>query len=71
VSKYTTNKICFFYFSVFFGKVVSITSGSTPTDPGETVYHIKILFVLKVYIYIFQSEGKLINNVIIFVRQEM
>jgi len=61
------NKI-FFYFSVFFGKIVSITSGSTPTDPGETVYHIKILFILKVYI--FQSEGKLIQ-VVIFIRQEM
>ena len=61
------NKIIF-YFSVFFGKIVSITSGSTPTDPGETVYHIKILFILKVYI--FQSEGKLIQ-VVIFIRQEM
>jgi len=61
------NKIIF-YFSVFFGKIVSITSGSTPTDPGETVYHIKILFILKVYI--FQSEGKLIQ-VVIFVRQEV
>jgi len=61
------NKIIF-YFAVFFGKIVSITSGSIPTDPGETFYHIKIVFVLKVYI--FQSEGKLIQ-VVIFVRQEV